>query len=85
MPSFDLFEFYRFLLFVLAASYSLVRVVFFIWWWQVSADSVLGGAMVRRYLSVLLLRVRFWRFLYEFVVMAGLASILLVLIQLHWS
>ena len=85
MPSFDLFEFYRFLLFVLAASYSLVRVVLFIWWWQVSADSVLGGAMVRRYLSVLLLRVRFWRFLYEFVVMAGLASILLVLIQLHWS
>ena len=85
MPSFDLFEFYRFLLFVLAASYSLVRVVLFIWWWQVSADSVLGGAMVRRYLSVLLLRVRFWRFIYEFVVMAGLASILLVLIQLHWS
>ena len=85
MPSFDLFEFYRFLLFVLAASYSLVRVVLFIWWWQVSADSVLGGAMVRRYLSVLLLRVRFWRFIYEFVVMAGLASILLVLIELHWS
>ena len=82
---FDLFEFYRFVLATLAGVYSLIRLIMIIWWWQRDADALLGSAMARRYVTVLLFRLRFRRFVYEAVVLGGLTWVLLLLIRSHWQ
>ena len=82
---FDLFEFYRFLLAVLVCVYSTIRLITFIWRWHYAgADGWIGSALVRRYVIVLLLRLRFQRFVYEFLLIGGLATILFLLLRLHW-
>jgi len=84
VQGFDLFEFYRFMLAVLVGIYGTGHLVAFIWRWQVSADGWLGSAVLRRYLTVLLLRMRFRRFAYELAVTGGLLLTLGLLIRAHW-
>ena len=85
MPQFDLFEFYRFMLTVLVSVYGTIRIVLFIWHWHgVTGQARVAYALLYRYLFVLLLRARFRRFAYEFVTIGGLATILVLLVLLHW-
>ena len=84
MGGFDLFEFYRFLLAVLVGCYCTIRLVVLIWRWESAAGSLLGSAVLRRYVAVLLLRLRFRRFVYELSVIGGLAVVLVLLIRMHW-
>ncbi len=85
MGGFDLFEFYRFFLALLVCIYGTARLIAFIWRSSVvGTGGQLSSALLRRYVIVLLLRLRFRRFLYEFVVIGGLASILILLLWLHW-
>jgi len=84
VQGFDLFEFYRFMLTVMVGIYGTGHLVVFIWRWQVAADGWLGSALLRRYLMVLLLRMRFRRFAYELAVIGGLLLTLGLLIRAHW-
>ena len=85
MRSLDLFEFYRFLLTILVTCYTGTRLALFIWRWQGQVDEVLGTALLRRYVIVLLLRFQLRRFLYEFCVLGFLVGSLYLLIRLHWK
>ena len=86
MHDFDLFDFYRFMLTVLVGTYSAVRLAAFIWRWQSGGvRSAVGSTLGYRYLVVLLLRLRFRGFIYEFSVIGGLFVLLVLLIRLHWS
>jgi hypothetical protein len=85
VPQFDLFEFYRFMLTVLVSVYGTIRIALFIWHWHgVTGRTRVGSALLYRYLFVLLLRARFRRFAYELITIGGLASILVLLVHLHW-
>jgi hypothetical protein len=85
MPSFDLFELYRFLLASLVCVYVTVRLVAFIWQWQgFGRGGQVGSALLRQYLIVLLLRIRLRRFVYELMVIGGLAAVLVLLLRMHW-
>ena len=84
MRGFDLFEFYRFLLAVLVCTYGTIKLILFIWYWhRTGGEGWVGPALVRRYVIVLLLRLRFRRFAYEFLVIGGLAGVLVLLLRLH--
>jgi len=84
VQGFDLFEFYRFMLAVLVGIYATGHLVTFIWRWQATTDGWLGSALLRRYIVVLLLRMRFRRFAYELFVIGGLLLTLGLLIRAHW-
>jgi hypothetical protein len=84
VQGFDLFEFYRFMLAVLVGIYGTGRLVTFIWQWQAAANGWLGSAVLRRYVVVLLLRMRFRRFAYELATIGGLLLTLGLLIHAHW-
>ena len=85
MSSFDPFEFFRFLLAASATIYGLVRLIQFIWRWQdIDGASAVGSAVLYRYFMVLLIRARFQRFALDFVEIATLTLILLLLIGEHW-
>lgn len=84
MVAFDLFGFYRFLLAVLVGCYAAIRVGIFVWHLQRDVDDVLGSALLRRYVTVLLLRMRLRGFLYELSVIGGLTYVLFLLVRLHW-
>ncbi len=85
MQHFDLFEFYRFMLAVLAGTYTTIRLLTFIWGWQgAGGQARVGSAVVYRYLVVLLLRTRIRRFVYEIMVIGGLLAVLVLLLRLHW-
>lgn len=84
MPHFDLFEFYRFVLAVLVGTYTVLRFFMFIWRWSWDVEeNTPASTVLRRYFIVLMLRMRFRRFAYEFVVIGGLATVLILLIRLH--
>ena len=86
MRHFDLFEFYRFMLGVFVGVYGTIRLSTFIWRWHGAAQQGwVGSALLHRYLTVLLLRMRFRRFAYELVVIVGLLLILALLIRAHWQ
>lgn len=85
MGAFDLFGFYRFLLAVLVGCYAVIRTGLFVWHLQRDLDAALGSALARRYLTVLLLRMRLRGFLYELSVMGGLTYVLFLLVRLHWQ
>lgn len=83
--SFDLFEFYRFLLAALLCIYGTIKLVSFIWQWQGFAAEGRGGVtLAARYLLILLLRLRFRRFALDLIEVSGLVAILAVLLRLHW-
>ena len=85
MESFDLFEFFRFLLASSVTVYSLVRLIQFIWHWQgIDGRSAVGSAVLYRYFMLLLIRARFRRFIMDIVEIAALTAILLLLITGHW-
>ena len=85
MLTFDLFEFFRFLLTVTATTYGVVRVIVIIWRWQdVAETATLGSAVLYRSFLVLVLRARFRRFILDFFESAGLGVLLAVLIGRHW-
>jgi hypothetical protein len=85
VSSFDLFEFFRFLLTASATIYGLVRLIQFIWRWHgIDGTSAVGSAMLYHYFMVLLFRARFRRFLLDFIEIATLSLALLLLIDRHW-
>lgn len=85
MWSFDLFEFFRYMLTVVAGTYGLIRLLQFIWHWQgIDGEGRSGSALLYRYAMVLLLRARFRRFLYDLAVIGTLGGLLVLLIQRHW-
>ena len=85
MRTFNLFEFFRFMLTVLVTTYTIIRLITFIWRWEDAVGGAHGGtAVFYRYLGVLLLRMRFRRFLYELVTLGGLTAVLALLILFHW-
>ncbi len=85
MSSFDLFEFFRFLLTASVTIYGLVRLIQFIWRWQgIDGTGAVGSAVLYRYFMVLLFRARIRRFALDFIEIATLSLILLLLIGRHW-
>ncbi len=84
MP-FDLFEFYRYLLAVLVASYATARLITFIWrLGRVDAADPRSHVLLRRYLVVQLLRLRVGRFAWDLTVIAALLMVLVSLVLRHW-
>ncbi len=85
MLTFDLFEFFRFLLALTATTYGVVRLILIIWRWHgVAGTATDGSAVLYRYFLVLVLRARFRRFILDFFEIAGLGVLLAVLIGRHW-
>ncbi len=85
MWSFDLFEFFRYMLSVVAGTYGLIRLLQFIWHWQgIDGEARTGSALLYRYAIVLILRARFRRFAYDLAVIGSLAGLLVLLVQRHW-
>ncbi len=77
MPEIDLFSFYRRLLLIILGSYSVIRLMLFIWRWQ--ADSLAAGrheARLRQWVEVSVLRVRMRRFTLSVLQIALLTAIL---------
>ncbi len=70
---------------VLVCVYGTVKLITLIWRFHgLGADGRLGSALLQRYLIVLVLRLRFRRFLFEFLAVGGLVLILILLLSLHW-
>lgn len=85
MLTFDLFEFFRFLLTVAATTYGVVRLILVIWRWQgVALTAAPESAVLYRYFLVLVLRARFRRFILDLFEIAVLGVLLAVLIGRHW-
>lgn len=83
--AFDLFEFYRFMLAVLVGTYGTVRLISSIWRWQgLGKGGPRTQALFRRYVLIQLARVRFRRFWWDFVTIAMLAFIFILLVRWHW-
>ncbi|HUU81893.1 MAG TPA: hypothetical protein VM243_00190 [Phycisphaerae bacterium] len=81
----DLFELYRQLLAVIGGSYATVRLVNFVWRFQLATRSAPRlEAMARRYLVLQVLRVRISRFALDLLHIALLVLVLGWLIRLHW-
>lgn len=86
MEDFDLFAFFRFVLFTLVCTYGTVRLVMFIWRWRGFGEGgPVGSALLSRYLIALLLRARLGRFLYELTVIGTLAALLILSLRMHGS
>ena len=87
MGHFDLFGFYRFMLAVLAGTYTFIRLVSFVAGVGEAIRSAsrgrAGSTVMYHYLTVLLLRTRLRGFSYELVVIGGLVLILILLIRAH--
>lgn len=85
MPELDPFHFYRFMLTVLVSVYTVSKLVMTIWQWQSfapGASRTMG--MLRVYVVVHLLRVRFSRFAWDVVFIVGLALLLYLLLRETW-
>lgn len=77
MPEIDLFSFYRRLLLIILGSYSVIRLMLFIWRWR--ADSLAARrheALLRQWVEVSVLRVRMRRFTLSVLQIALLTAIL---------
>jgi len=81
---FDLFEFYRFLLALLVGVYCVVKLISFLWRWHRFDSRYRWAPLVRRYVVVQLLRIRVRRFVLDFLQIAALALILILLVSRHW-
>lgn len=85
METYDPFEFFRFLLTVTASTYTLIRLILFIWHFRAAVDPTQTGATVLyHYLVVLVLRARLRRFLFDLLQVSVLAIALVLLIRGHW-
>ena len=83
---FDPFEFYRFFLSVLVCCYTVARLTTFIWRIQgFTIPTIRGTSLVRRYLLVHLLRIRWRRFIPDLVTIAALGAVLGLLVSLHFG
>lgn len=81
----DVFHLYRQLLAVIGASYATVRLIQFVWRFELATRSAPRiEALGRRYLTLQLLRVRISRFVVDLAQVAVLAIVLYCLIRLHW-
>ena len=81
----DLFEFYRFMLGLLAGIYTAIRLAMLGLRWQSSAAASRGNAaVIHHYVAVLLLRTRMRPFLNDLGVIGVLLVVLLLLIRSHW-
>lgn len=85
MSGFDLFDFYRFLLSVLVGSYATVRLVTFIWRLQyIGFGDPRARGLLRQYLLIQMLRVRFRRFAWDLLQIALLLVVFILLLHRHW-
>lgn len=81
----DAFDLYRQLLAVIGVSYAAVRLIQFVWRFELATRSAPRiEALGRRYLTLQLLRVRVSRFVLDLAQIAVLAFLLYYLIRLHW-
>ena len=84
MPEIDLFAFYRRLLLVLVSTYGVIRLIQFIWRWRAGG---LGArrheAMVRHWVELSVLRLRFRRFAFDVLQIVVLATILAYVVWLQ--
>jgi hypothetical protein len=83
----DLFEFYRTLLFLIMSVYAAVMTVVMVlqaWWLLTGTDRAV--ALVRKYVVVLLLRMKVSVFRNELLQIAALTALFIYLVYLHdWS
>jgi len=81
----DIFDLYRQLLAIVVSTYIVVRMVNFVLRWQLATEAApRWEALVRRYLTVQLMRLRVRRFLFELGQVAVLAAVFGYLLLLHW-
>jgi len=84
MTGADLFDFYRELLAIVVGTYGAVRLVRFLWRWQLSGRAASRGELLaRRYVVVQILRLRVSRFLLDLIEIVVLLGLLGWLICLH--
>lgn len=83
MPAMDLFETYRWLLALVCTIYATVVILRSWWgWWEYFMGSR-QTAVLGKYVLVLLLRTKFYRFAWELLQIAALTSLLLFLLYWH--
>ncbi len=81
----DAFDLYRQLLAVIGVSYAVVRLIHFVWRFELATRSAPRiEALGRRYLTLQLLRVRVSGFVIDLAQIAVLVVVLYCLIRLHW-
>ena len=81
----DVFDLYRQLLAMIGGSYATVRLILFVWRFQVATRSAPRfEALGRRYLVLQLLRVRISRFVVDLLQITVLMGVLYYLLRLHW-
>ena len=81
----EVFDLYRQLLAIIGGSYATVRMISFVWRFEVAMrSSPRLEALARRYLVLQLLRVRISRFTVDLLQIAVLGVVLGYLIRLHW-
>ena len=86
MDRFDLFHLYRFMLSLVVAVYCGLRALQSLWHWVgLGRDGSPQMAILRRYVILLLLRLKLRHFLSEFSVIVGLSAVLILLLSLHVS
>jgi hypothetical protein len=82
----DLFGLYRQLLVIVVGTYTVVRMVNFVWHWQLATRSAgRAEAIARRYLVVQVLRLRIRRFVLDLLEVGVLLVVLGYLLWLHWQ
>ncbi len=82
----DIFSFYRQLLALLVGTYSLIRLIHFVWRWQAAMESGRRSeVLARRYLVIQILRLRISRFALDLVELGALLLLLAWVIHLHWK
>lgn len=82
----EVFDLYRQLLAIIGGSYATVRLISFVWRFEVAMRSAPRlEALARRYLVLQLLRVRISRFVVDLLQIAVLVVVLGYLIRLHWQ
>ncbi len=80
-----MFDLYRQFLAVVGGSYAAVRLIHFVWRFQLATRSAPRlEALGRRYLVLQLLRVRVSRFVVDLAQIAVLVAVLYYLLALHW-
>ncbi len=85
MVEFSPFNFFRFMLTIVVTVYCAIRLLMWLpLVMQLTAGNDRGARLLRRYLLVQALRIRFRRFAWEMVQIVLLFAILCLLIARHW-
>jgi hypothetical protein len=84
VPDITVFHLYRYMLVIVVSCYVTVRLVTFIWRWQLNVQSAeRPEALVRRYAVTLFLRVRLRRFWFDFLQIGTMLAALIYIVMLH--